>query len=445
MDIRRIFLITVDCLRGDCVGYTGGGNLTPNIDEMAKVSLVFTRAFANGPGTNQSFPAILTSTYFLMHGGMRLLPHYTSLAEVLRSNGFKTVAFHSNPFLSKRLGWDKGFGEFYDFMDVLRSPSAFVTRQKDKMSKLVSLIATALGADRSTGIQRLLKRLYYRFWRLELPYLEGRVLNDYVTAWVEKNLNTSFFLWMHYMDPHYPYVPPESYLRGFSSRKEAFNYNLSVNYNSPSGEELPLLRSLYEGEVKYTDACIGDLLQHLDEKNLLEGSLILLTADHGHAFMEHGRFGHAYDILYNEVVHVPLIIRGLGECRKVDAETQLLDIPPTVLDLLGIRKAPSFMGGNLLDVENGSAAIFSESARPDLINLRYDTSKRVTACIKGKTKLIINEFEGTTELYDLKRDFQEKNDCFQSEKELYKELESLIREHLMYEDSCRLKCQIKEQ
>ena len=124
--IKRVFLITIDCLRADHVGCIGGGNLTPNIDRFAKKSTVFTKAFANGPGTNQSFPAILTSTYFLMHGGMRLLPQYTTLAEVLNSHGFKTVSYHSNPFLSSPLGWSRGFDEFYDFVDILKSPS--VTR-----------------------------------------------------------------------------------------------------------------------------------------------------------------------------------------------------------------------------------------------------------------------------------------------------------------------------
>jgi arylsulfatase A-like enzyme len=79
--IKRIFLITVDCLRADHVGCIGGRGLTPYIDELARKSVVFTRAFSNGPGTNQSFPAILTSTYFFMHDGMRLLPYYTTLAE----------------------------------------------------------------------------------------------------------------------------------------------------------------------------------------------------------------------------------------------------------------------------------------------------------------------------------------------------------------------------
>ena len=245
------------------------------------------------------------------------------------------------------------------------------------------------------------------------------------------------------MDPHYPYVPPDDYLIDFSNRREAFEYNLSVDYNNPSIEEVEILRRLYEGEVRYTDTCIGDFIQFLKDRYLLDDSLIILTGDHGHAFMEHGRFGHAYDILYNEVIHVPLIIFGIDGNQKIDAEVQLLDIPPTILDLLGIRNVPSFLGKSLLDIEEGSA-IFSESAKPDLINLRYDMGKKAVSCIKGNVKLIINEIQRTVELYNLEKDFKEKVNLYEDEKEVYNELLSLIKTHLSYVTSKRIKHQIKK-
>jgi len=439
-NIKRVFLITVDCLRADHVGCIGGGNLTPNIDRLARDSLVFTRAFANGPGTNQSFPAILTSTYFLIHGGLRLNPRCTTLAEVLRDEGFKTVAFHSNPFLSEILGWGKGFDEFYDFMDTLKGPSAFITRQQQAglIGKLTRFVAGLLGASRSSKVQSLLKKVYFKFSKLEIPYLEGKELNKHVTSWVEKNLDERFFLWMHYMDPHDPYIPPEEYLSDFSSRKEAFDFNLSVDTDNLSEEELSTLKGLYEGEVKYTDACIGEFLDYLEEKKLLEESLIVITGDHGHAFMEHGRFAHAYDILYNEVIHVPLIMFGLGR-QIVNLNVQLLDLPPTILSLLGIKRPPTFIGKSLFKRKEKPEAIFSESAKPDLINLRYDLSKKAVSCIKGKFKLIFNELRGTKELYDLERDFQERNNLFDSEDEICKELLSLINKHLLNEYVYKMK------
>ncbi len=436
---KYIFLVTVDCLRADFVSCINSENrLTPNIDAFSKESVLFTKAFANGPGTNQSFPAILTSTYFLMHGGMRLLPQFTSLAEVLGKNGFRSVAFHSNPFLSKSLGWGRGFEEFHDFMDVLQSPSAFATRQKNRgsLNKLVSLLSTVLRANRSTTVQRLLKKIYYMSSGLAIPYLEGEELNRHVFRWIEKNKSDKFFLWMHFMDPHYPYIPPERYLSDFSSRQEAFAFNLAIDYEKPSEDETPVLKRLYRGEVEYVDVCIGDFLRYLEDRGLLDSSLILLMADHGHAFMEHGKFGHAYDILYNEVLHVPLILYGLQHIKNVDAPVQLLDVPPTLTDILDVRTPPSFRGESLIPVIGGSESkkpLISESAMPDLLNLRYDISKKAISCIVGKWKLIINEMLNSIGLYDIKEDFKEKTNVAAAKKNKVAELKRLIQKHLVDE------------
>ena len=431
---KRVFLITIDCLRADHVGCIGGDKLTPNIDRLAKDSTVYTMAFANGPGTNQSFPAILTSTYFLMQKGMRLSPKYTTISEVMKENGFKTAAFHSNPFLSSTLGWNRGFDEFYDYKGVIKSPSAFISKYQssDIKTKIFRFFISLFSIIINRRLKNILKRIYYKFTNLEIPYLEGRELNKQVINWLEKNSRDSFFLWMHYMDPHYPYIPPDKYLSDFFSRKEAFEYNLSINFNSLSREEVVTLRKLYEGEVKYTDACIGDFIQYLKKKDLFEGSLILLMSDHGHAFLEHNKFAHAHDILYNEVLHVPLIIFGIEAGKKIDNPVQLLDVPPSILDLLNIKIPSSFIGESLYN-DNYSNPIFSESAKPDLINLKYDTTRKVISCIKGTSKLIINEIQDNIELYDIKKDYRENNNLFNIKEDIFVELEYLIKKHLSNE------------
>ncbi len=441
---KRIILITVDCLRADHVGCISGKNLTPNIDKLAKDAVIFTRAFANGPGTNQSFPAILTSTYFLMHGGLRLKPNYITLAEVLSKHGYKTVAFHSNPFLSAKLGWNKGFHEFYDFMDAIKSPSAFITKRQSKglKGKLLSIASTMLRGGRSAKIQRLLKKIFYRFSGLEIPYLEGKKLNENVINWVEKNKNEKFFLWMHYMDPHDPYIPPEEYLTNFSTRYEALKFNLTIDTNNLNEEELKILKKLYQSEVKYTDKCISEFIHYLEDKKLLDESLIIITADHGHAFMEHGRFAHAYDILYNEVIHIPLIIFGLDKTQKINIKVQLLDIPPTILNILKIKKPPTFMGSSLLPILNGTKikkAIFSESAEPDFINLKYNINKKVVSCIFGSYKIIINELRNLIELYNIDRDFDEKDNLIDCEEKRAKKLKVLVQKHLIREKAFKMK------
>jgi len=299
-----------------------------------------------------------------------------------------------------------------------------------------------LGAGRSSKVQRFLKKVYYKFSSLEIPYLEGKELNANVLSWVEKNLDEKFFLWMHYMDPHDPYIPPEDYLLDFSSREEAFDYNLSIDTNNLSDEDVVTLKRLYEGEVRYTDACIGEFFNFLEGKGLLDEALIILTGDHGHAFMEHGRFAHAYDILYNEVIHVPLVIYGLDKVGKFDAKVELLDISPTILELVGIRKPPTFMGDSLLSVIGGARIkkpIFSESAVPDLINLRYDVEKKAFSCIFDSYKIIVNEMRDSVELYEIDRDFEESKNVVDCEENIAARLKKSIQKHAVREEIFKVK------
>ncbi len=432
---KRVFLITVDALRADHVGFIGGGNLTPNIDKIANSSALFLRAFANGPGTNQSFPAIMTSTYFTMHNGFYSSPHYATLAEVLQENGFKTVGFHSNPFLSKTFGWDRGFDEFYDFMNELKSPSAFVTSKQGTgiTNRLIRFLASSLGGTRYARLRQFMKNVYYIFSGLEIPYLEGEILNKNVFDWVDRNLDEKFFLWMHYMDTHYPYIPPEDYLHGFSTRREAFKFNMDVDLNNPSPDEIETLKELYRDEVRYIDSCLGNFFKFLEDRGLIEESLIVITSDHGEAFMEHDRVGHKPDSLYNEVLHVPLLIYGLDNSFSTDFPVQLLDVPVTILDILQIKNAKTFLGDSLTSLVEKNClnrSIFSESAKPDLINLKYDLNKKAVSCIKDGWKLIVNELSGTNELYNIDKDFEEKNNLIEKEKQVSQELTKLIEKHL---------------
>jgi len=434
---RYVLLITVDAFRADHVGCIGGGNLTPNIDKIAKESLLFTRAFANGPGTNQSFPALMTSTYFFMNNGFHLSPNYDTLSEIMKKNGYKTAGFHSNPFLSKTFGWNRGFDEFYDFMDLLKAPSAFISRKQGTriMDKIVRFLAQYLGEKTNDKMKNFLRNVYYQLSGFEIPYLEGETLNKQVFNWIERNSVEKFFLWMHYMDPHHPYIPPTEFCDHFSTRKETFKFNMSVDVENASDEEIDILKDLYKGEVRYTDFCIGGLVEFLKEKELDENSIIIITADHGESLMEHDRFGHKPDILYNEVLHVPLLIHGLDNFLVIDYPVQLLDVPPTILDILGIEKQKTFLGDSLVSLIEKNITyrpIFSESAKPDLMNLKYDMNKKVISCINDGWKLIINELLDIKELYNIKQDFNEKYNLIINESTPHLELRDAIKKHLVF-------------
>jgi len=216
---RNIILITIDCLRADAVGCIRGGNLTPNIDKLARESLVFTKAFTNGPGTPQAFPAILTSTYLFMHETIYLEPWYITISEILQKHGYRTVAFHSNPYLSRAFGWNKGFQEFYDFLYEI------ALKKQKRIVNIASSVFNRL-LDKYALLESLGQRFScLLFYKKSLPYYDAGLITKYAIEWLERSKRRKFFMWIHYMDPHFPYAPPKPWLRSFKRRAEALLFN----------------------------------------------------------------------------------------------------------------------------------------------------------------------------------------------------------------------------
>ena len=353
------------------------------------------------------------------------MDYVDSLAEVLARNGYYTVGFHSNPFLSSRFGWDRGFVEFYDFLEKVGGPAAFAVRAGGVKRFAIRVLGKLLHGG-SRKVWAWLSRFYYRFKGVEFPYVEACELNRYVMSWLRRyDRGKPLFLWVHYMDVHNPFAPPEDWLEGFDSRIDAFLFNYRVDPEKPSSDDVEKLKKLYEGEVRYVAYSLSELLSFIEDRGLLEDSIVIITADHGEAFMEHGKLGHAYDILYNEVLHVPLLIYGLDESKRVDDYVQLMDLAPTILDVLGIRRPRTFMGRSFYPLIRGEEVeerpIFSESAVPDLINLRYDTSRYIVSVVYEGWKLIydlIHSGKPKLELYNLRKDFGERVNLVEDEPEI---------------------------
>ncbi|MEM3088667.1 MAG: sulfatase-like hydrolase/transferase, partial [Candidatus Bathyarchaeia archaeon] len=268
----------------------------------------------------------------------------------------------------------------------------------------------------------------------QIPYAEGKELNSQVFKWLQDNKDRRFFLWMHYMDPHEPFVPPEEYLQrdNIQTRRDAYLFNVSCGLN-PSVKQCQELYELYKLEVIYVDTCIGNFLEFLDTYGMIDDSLIVLLADHGQGFMEHGYFAHPPHSLYNELVHVPLIIYGSEEPKVITKNVQLLDLAPTILDLIEVNSPTEFLGTSLLSIEQDEfqeRPIFLESAKSDLNKLRFDLRYKIVACIYGNMKLIINDATNTVELYDLQRDFHEENNIANLEEGACKEFKKFIVEHV---------------
>jgi arylsulfatase A-like enzyme len=310
----NVVLVVVDTLRADHLGCYGYPRPTsPFLDSLAAAGTRCADASAPAAWTKPSTGTILTGLYpsrhgALYHGSLLHLPEgERTLAEAFRERGYVTAGFVSNPNIKRVFDFDRGFDTFFD------SPV------EDTLTR---------SCIRGTWFGRLLMRLLRHQFNWNYENDIGR-MNRHVLAWLERNHERRFFLYLHYIDPHIPYDPPPRYRQEFSRSHGLALFNRR--------KELMGL-DLYDGEIRYTDDGLEELVGALERAGIWEDTLFVLTSDHGEEFFEHGVLGHGFS-LYQEVVHVPLILHGPGvPAGRVLAEpVQLLDLPATMLALAGAR------------------------------------------------------------------------------------------------------------
>jgi arylsulfatase A-like enzyme len=404
----NVLLITIDCLRPDHTSVYGYERpTTPHLDDLASEGVCFTQAISQGPCTRVSFAAMFSSTYPAMLGGfLRLSPQRTVLAEILREAGYSTVAFGSNPYLSPIYGYDKGFEIFDD-----------------------SLVPWIQSRQR-----RFLKYLnrFFVVARWLLPYLPASALTAKAVRFLRCHpAARPWFLWLHYMDVHDPYRPPRRHAARFRSAgrlvlsDRALWQRALAQPEEISENERQHLISLYDAEINFADEQFGRLLMHLRRLGSDDSTLIIVTADHGEEFGEHGQFSHRFK-LYDELLRVPLIMRlpaRLPAGQVVTAQVRLLDLVPTILDLLNVDKGP-FEGASLLPLMEGH----EETPRIAISETQPETG--LYAIRQDGWKLILNVHTGAVELYNLRRDPRETTNCANTAPLMASKLEAQLRGHV---------------
>ncbi|RDZ44868.1 arylsulfatase [Haloferax sp. Atlit-10N] len=311
-DWDNIILLSADALRADhlsCHGYHR--ETSPVLDDLAADSLHFTNAYSASSHTREAVPALLTGEYpdTAIDAKYRLATD--TVAKTLSEEGFATAGFHSNPFVSRAYGFDQGFDTFDDDLHFGKH-------------KVIALA------------QRALDKLRNRH------YARAEEINERSLEWLDSlDDDESFFLWNHYMDTHGPYEPPGEYATLYTdetiSRRNAQSlYQRAIkNPDSITDDERQLLIDLYDAEIRYNDERIGEFLDALRERGLLENSLLVFTADHGDAFGEHDYYEHPR-YLHDEITHVPLIVRQPnGESGVVETPASTLDIVSTIESAFG--------------------------------------------------------------------------------------------------------------
>ena len=377
LPVDTVVLVSIDSLRADHLGAYGYAPPTsPTIDRLARGGVTFERAYSTTSWTLPSHAAMLTGLDNLAHGvidaGTRLPEAIDTLAESLSRAGIRTTGFFSGPYLHPTFGMAQGFDRYEDCTSLAGEIEERRLSPRDHIS-----------SHKDVTNPQLLESL-------------GR--------WLEGAPSGRNFVFIHMWDVHYDYVPPERYVELFDpdyagsldGRNYVFNDRIRPDMRP---RDLQHLIALYDGEIRYTDDTLGRLLSALEEAGLLERAAVIVTADHGEEFFEHGKKGHRNN-LFEESVRIPLIVHlpGFAPPRaRIDRVVSLVDLYPTICELFAVECDPRRPGQSLLGFLRGEAP----AARGDaLAELTRDARKtQLFSLIRSEDKVVLRPRRATADYY----------------------------------------------
>ena len=378
-------------------------NTTPFIDAYAKDGVLFSSLYCQAIPTHPSFTSVYTGQYaithgIVSHGGVRNLDRGTPvLPEILQQNGYTTCAVDN---LYRQKEW---FARGYEF---------YIN-------------------------PRLQGRL-----QQTIPCEE---YNARAVPWLRSHANEKFFLFVHYWDPHTPYLPPEGYRHLFYDGDpcDPKNRSLEPVWEHPYSKHLKgwfdqlmpgitdaeYIVAMYDGEIRYVDDRLRELLGTLEELGLVDDTLVVIFGDHGETMYKH-RIYFDHHGLYDDVIHVPLIIKWPGARQKgvrVSHLVQHVDVAPTILDMVGIPLSDSMEGKSLVSYVNEKSGepiypflVTEECTRMMKWGLRTDQYKYILSREQ--------DYQGwpMRELYDLMSDPHEMKNIVEEYPDVARKLEDML-------------------
>jgi len=375
----NILLITLDTTRADRLGYSGYARArTPNLDYLAGEGACFYHAYSPVPLTLPSHCSIMTGTYPLFHQVRNNGFYYLSPESITLAEIMKEKGFTTAAFVSS-FTVDSRFGldQGFDYYE-----------DKFQEDEILKNFRSERRADET----------FARF-----------------LTWLDKNYNLPFFVWLHFYDPHLPYDPPSPF-------KEQFEKNP------------------YDGEIAFVDFVLGQVIDSLKNKNLFDNTLIVIAGDHGEALGERKEIDHGL-FLYDNSLKVPLIFfcPRILPSKKIYSRVRLIDIMPTILDLMGITSPKQVQGISLRPYISGQKKEDLDSYIETVYPFENFGWAPLEGLIHNQWKLIVAP---KPELYDLKRDPEELENVGAEKKEILAELTRKLDEYKA-QISARLKARPK--
>ena len=299
----NILVILIDTLRADHLGVYGyPRDTSPRLDAFARENTMFNNARTAAPWTPPAVASLFTGVYPISHGMMppnnimlarghstKLADGMTTIAEDMNAAGYQTVAVSSNPWITKEFGFKQGYSSFY-----------------------------FRGRAAADGMTKAAKKVLDEFAKSDDP----------------------FFLYVHYLDPHDRGNNPAAYPDKYSGEIPGGSYDPAMV------EQI----NLYDGKIRFVDEHVGNLLDDIKARGLYDDMKILILADHGEQFREHGNVGHGFN-LFDTELKIPMFLKDGAAARVVEPVVNIVDVNPTLRQWAGIAPRPDLPGTSLYDLE----------------------------------------------------------------------------------------------
>ena len=470
----NIMILSFDNVRADHLPFYGyKRNITPNINKLIEESIIFKNAFSTSSWTLPAFASLFTGKVPSHHQLLIPAPNFQNsfheylngptITQYLKLLNYETFGIIPTPVLRKSIGFEKGFIEY---KECWRPPLEKIKTKRYDLLFLKSTIRNLFyGYDKNT---------YY--------------INEKIKQFIKKQIHNKqkFFIFTNFFNAHAVWSAPRKFRAQFeikppkSNKKirellktSTFFFELKRRFVKTPWEymnifyymtgkmnltpfDLQILKSKYDAEIAYLDAIVGNLIKFLKEKGVYNNTLIIIFSDHGESFGEHKLLFHAFH-LYDHLIHIPLIMKlpFKTEIHEYNGLVSLVDIFPTILALLNKKIKHKIDGISLFPFEktNGSEYIFAELGwcRQNIINIfrnldpnnDYSSIILPKQCVRTKKYKLIRYYNGKEELFDLERDFNEKENVINKNLDEHKKLSQILDENLTSYDMQKEKVKIK--
>ena len=357
---------------------------TPNMGRFHEQSVLFTEAYSTAASTKPSVTSLFTGEFPDTHGTLSVVSRFTpdaaTLSECLGKAGYTTAAITASPSVAASFGFSRGFDHFHE---VFRDAG----------------LEAAGHEPRATGGQ----------------VVDGALVLKSAVEWLKAHKDERLFAYLHFREPHAPYVAPDPFMARFAS-------NTGRRGSEP----------FYDASLAYVDSLVGKLLREMETAGLLDKSVVILMADHGEAFGEHGRSGHGATP-YTEMAHIPLAFhlpaRSQAAARRRSELFSTADVMPTLLDLLQIPPPPTMQGRSRLALlagedETTPAFAVTRALGEDLTGGKRDFGQVSYALRVPRYTLILAKQGKQVELYDRNADPAEQRNIARDRPDLVKQLQA---------------------